>query len=454
MVQQKTLLALAALPFVQVQGITIDTTNADSLKSAASTIASGMVSFYSGNEAGNSPGVLPAPYYWWEGGALFDTMIQYWHLTGDSQYNSLVSEALVFQQGPNSDFMPPNQTKSEGNDDQAVWALAAMSAAELKFPEPANTSWVSLAEAVFNDQASRWDTSTCNGGLRWQIFAFNNGYNYKNSDSNGLFFQLASRLARYTGNTTYSDWATKVYDWSKDIGFIDSKFNVFDGSDTTTNCTSINRVQFSSYAGTFVSGAAYLYNTTGGSSEWKTTLDGLVNQTLAIFFADGIAKEVACESRSTCTVDMKAFKGILAQDLTATIQMAPYLESLLMPLLQETATAAAATCAGGLSGSECAFVWNGSGNSSDFGLGQQLSALSYVQALLVSQAATPITQSTGGRNETVTEGGGANSTSSSGSSTTSGPAATTTKNAGVTVGGEVSMSMMAALLGSAVWMAL
>lgn len=142
MVNQKTLVALAALSFQQVQGITFDAASAgknaprilgkhanglaDSLKSAASTIASGMVTYYNGNETGTIPGVLPTPYYWWEGGALFDTLINYWHLTGDSQYNSLVSEGLIFQQGPNGDFMPPNQTKSEGNDDQAIWALAAM----------------------------------------------------------------------------------------------------------------------------------------------------------------------------------------------------------------------------------------------------------------------------------------------------------------------------------------
>ncbi|CZR60701.1 related to mannan endo-1,6-alpha-mannosidase DCW1 precursor [Phialocephala subalpina] len=453
MVQQKTLVALAAFSFAQVQGITFDTQSADSVKSAASTIASGMISYYNGNETGNVPGLLPAPYYWWEGGALFDTLLRYWQMTGDTQYNDLVSQALVFQQGPNGDYMPPNQTKSEGNDDQAIWALAAMSAAELKFPESANTSWISMAEAVFNDQAARWDTSTCNGGLRWQIFTFNNGYNYKNSASNGLFFQLASRLARYTGNTTYSDWASKVYDWSRDIGFIDEKFNVFDGSDTTTNCTSVNHVQFSYCAGTFISGAAYLYNATSGSSQWKTTLDGFVNQTLAIFFSTGIADEEACESHETCTVDMKAFKGILAQDLTTAIQLAPYLESLIMPILQETAKAAADTCTGGVSGTECALSWTGSSDSSDFGLGQQLSALSYVQALLVSQAATPVTMSTGGSNGTVTTGGGASSTSTSGSSTTSGSAATTTNSAAVAVG-KASISLVAALLGSVAWMTL
>lgn len=419
----------------------------DSVKSASSSLASGMVNYYNGNDSTGIPGVLPSPYYWWEGGALFSTLLQYWQLTEDNQYNDLVSQALVFQQGPNGDFMPPNQTKSEGNDDQATWALAAMSAAELKFPEPAGTSWISLAEAVFNEQAERWDTATCNGGLRWQIFAFNSGYNYKNSISNGDFFQLASRLARYTGNVTYSDWATKVYDWSTEVGFIDEKFSVYDGTDTSTNCTSINHIQFSYVAGTYIAGAAYLYNSTSGSSQWKTTLDGLLNQTLSLFFSDDIATEISCEAQNTCSVDMYAFKGILAQQLVDTIQTAPYTSSQILPKLTTTAQAAATACGTG----SCGFAWGPSASGNTTGLGQQLSALSYVQALLVHQGAGVVTGSTGGstENATSTSSGtipGTNSTS------TTPPISTVTKSGAI--GNTASIAVTAALMVSASWVML
>jgi mannan endo-1,6-alpha-mannosidase len=225
---------------------------ADSIKSAASSIASGMVAYYNGNKPGGVIGVLPSPYYWWEAGAMFDTLIQYWHLTGDSEYNSIVTDGLVAQQGPHSDFMPLNYTNTEGNDDQAFWALAAMSAAEAKLPEPQNTSWVGLADEVFNNQVLRWDDAFCDGGLRWQIFPYLTGYNYKATISNGAFFQLASRLARYTGNSTYSDWAAKAYDWTKSIGFINDDWSVFDGAHVESECTDINKVQFSYVAVTNV----------------------------------------------------------------------------------------------------------------------------------------------------------------------------------------------------------
>lgn len=116
--------------------------------------------------------------------------------------------------------MPPNQTSSEGNDDHAFWGLAVMTAAEANYPNPpaGQPQWLALSQAVFNLMAGNWDNATCNGGLRWQIFPFNKGYNYKNSISNGCLFHLAARLARYTGNDTYALWAHTVFDWMQEIG--------------------------------------------------------------------------------------------------------------------------------------------------------------------------------------------------------------------------------------------
>lgn len=72
-----------------------------------------MLKYYTGNEPGQTPGLLVQPYYWWEAGAMFGQLIEYWFYTGDSQYNALVMDGLQAQVGPNNDYMPPNQTKSE-----------------------------------------------------------------------------------------------------------------------------------------------------------------------------------------------------------------------------------------------------------------------------------------------------------------------------------------------------
>lgn len=189
-------------------------------------------------------------------------LIDYWYYTGDTGYVAVTMEAMLHQVGPDHDYMPPNQTKTLGNDDQSFWAHSAMSAAEKRFPDPpkGQPQWLSLAQAVFNTQAARWDDEHCGGGLRWQIYSFNSGYHYKNTVSNGAFFLLASRLARYTGNSTYMDWATKTWDWTKAVGLMSSDYKFYDGYDINDQCTTVDPIQWTYNAGLYLAGAAYLYN--------------------------------------------------------------------------------------------------------------------------------------------------------------------------------------------------
>ena len=109
-------------------------------------------------------------------------------------------------------FNPGSPEIFKGLDDQQFWAFSAMDAVESNFPAPPpdQPQWLALAQNVFDFQVGLWDPKTCGGGFHWQVFAYEGGYNLKNAISNGGFFQLAARLARYTGNTTFSDWAVKV----------------------------------------------------------------------------------------------------------------------------------------------------------------------------------------------------------------------------------------------------
>jgi mannan endo-1,6-alpha-mannosidase len=158
----------------------------------------------------------------------------------------------------------------QGNDDQSFWGMAAMSAAENLFPDaPAPApGWLALAQAVFNSQALRWDNSTCGGGLRWQIFTFNNGYNYKNTISNGCFFNMAARLAMYTGNDTYANWASTTWDWVSSVGLVDKQYKFYDGTDDTINCSDVNHIQWTYNAGVYLLGAANMYNYVSIPRHW------------------------------------------------------------------------------------------------------------------------------------------------------------------------------------------
>ena len=184
-----------------------------------------------------------------------------WYYTGDSTYNDVVTQGLLFQTGPDNDYLPQNQTNGMGNDDQGFWGMSAMTAAELGFPNPPadKPQWLALAQGVYNTQLPRFD-NICGGGLHWQAYSVLNGYNYKNSIANGCFFNIASRLAVYTGNNSYAVNAESTWDWVTNIGFIDSGYNVYDGASTTTNCTPVNKQEYSYNTAVFLLGAAHMYN--------------------------------------------------------------------------------------------------------------------------------------------------------------------------------------------------
>jgi len=376
--------------------IQIDLNSVDSIKQAAKTVATGMTKYYTGNNPGDIPGYLPAPYYWWEAGAMFGTLVDYWYYTGDTSFNDITTQALLFQVGPNADYMPPNQTKDEGNDDQAFWGMAALSAAEAKYPDPppGQPQWLALAQGVFNTQAPRWDSATCGGGLRWQIFTFNNGYNYKNTISNGCFFNIAARLGRYTGNQTYIQWADKMWDWVSATGLMSTDYHFYDGSDDTINCTQVNHIEWSYNTGVYLLGAANMWNITQ-DPKWKTRIDGILD-TSGLFFTNNVMKEVACEDNGKCDVDQRSFKAYLSRWMAATTKLAPWTESTIMTRLSASAKAAVATCSGGADGNQCGLQWTTGSFDGSMGVGEQMSVLEVIQSNLIGQVAGPVTNGTGG----------------------------------------------------------
>ncbi len=402
-------------------------------------MAEDLVSFYNGDKPGNVPGLLPDPYYCastlysslcrvlcpvrltiipgWEAGAMMGSLIDYWYYTGDTKYNDLTTQGLLFQVGPNADYMPPNQTLTEGNDDQGFWGMAVMTAAEYNFPNPPATQpqWLALAQAVFNTQAARWETADCNGGLRWQIFIWNNGYTYKNSISQACFFNLAARLALYTQNKTYSDWAVETWDWMVNVKLLNDQFYIYDGAHIETNCTQITPYQWTYNAGAFLLGAAAMYNYTSligdqdSAALWKVRVDSLLNAT-DIFFtgANGnIMFEVACETVNLCDLDQQSFKAYLSRWMAATTKWAPWTASKILPLLQASSVAAASQCTGGDNGRMCGLRWTDNGKwDGTTGVGQQMAAMEVTLANIINDVVSPVTNGTGGTSQGDPTAGG------------------------------------------------
>lgn len=119
-----------------------------------------MMKYYTGNNTGDVPGNLPAPYFWWEAGAMFGAMLDYYYYTGDPTYNDVTSQAMLWQVGPNKDYMTPNQTKSTGNDDQGFVRISLLPSPvrkgartqALKYFEPSTHALMALYVRLGNNR--------------------------------------------------------------------------------------------------------------------------------------------------------------------------------------------------------------------------------------------------------------------------------------------------------------
>ncbi|KAI1840672.1 hypothetical protein JX266_013134 [Neoarthrinium moseri] len=393
-------LGLAAYP--AHAALTVNLDSPESIKQAAAQVAEDLLTFYHGDEPGWVPGILPGPppdgeYYWWQGGAMWGALMDYRHHTGDKSYDDITSTAMLFQVGDDRDFMPRNWSASMGNDDQAFWALSALTAAETGFTDPAaeEPQWLSLAQAVFNEQTHedrRVPSGNCEWGLRWQVFPSNNGYDYINTIANACYFNIGARLARYTNNNTYSDLAARTFDIMERLGYVDKDWNVYDGAHLP-DCTDINKAQFSYNAAMLMQGAAFMYNYTDGEQIWADRINGLLTRTLAVFFPDGVAFEPSCEP-GNCNADMRSFKGFLHRWMGSTAQLAPFTYDTIMPVIKKSVAAGVAQCTGGDNGRFCGFHWTTGVFDGRTGAGQQMNVLGGLTALLAANP--PLTNTTGG----------------------------------------------------------
>ncbi|KAI1862207.1 uncharacterized protein JN550_010363 [Neoarthrinium moseri] len=420
------LLYFLRLATVALCALEVDLDSPDSIRSAAKQVAYDLMTFYKGNQSGQVPGILPGPppngdYYWWQGGALWGTMLDYWHYTGDDTYNHVVNQSLLFQTGPDRDYMEPNWTASLGNDDQAFWGMSAMLAAEVKFPDPPKglPQWLALAQAVWNEQASedRRNSSLCGMGLRWQIYPQNPGYDYKNTIANAAFFNIGARLARYTENNTYATWCEDTWNWLFEYGIMVNNNNVYDVADGVhiwakemdgslrLDCGQVGKAQFTYNAAALIQGAAFLYNYTNGNKTWAYRIEGLLNGIEQHFISNDTQSprtliEPACgDATATCTVDMRSFKGYTHRWLATTAQLAPFTAKRIRIILKSSTQAAVNQCTGGANGRMCGFQWASGTFTGPPGAGEQMNvvaALSSLLSLLDQGINAPVTNSTGG----------------------------------------------------------
>ncbi|KAB8277423.1 glycosyl hydrolase family 76-domain-containing protein [Aspergillus minisclerotigenes] len=380
---------------VALSALSVQVNSKDSLANAGKEIADPMMDFYAQNQTEGIPGKLTDT--WYIAGAMFMTLIQYWATSGVEQYNKVVSHDLMFQSGENYDYFSSNYSQWLGNDDQMFWGLASITASETGFPEVSGKpTWTSLARTVFNMQVERWDETACNGGLRWQIWPYQAGYTMKNSISNGGLFELSARLARFTKNETYAEWAEKIWDWSASSPLIlTDKWYVADSTSNENNCKDSGNNQWTYNYGTFLSGAAFMYNYTNGDEKWLKRVNGLLESTFATFFPStyggNVLSEVACEPIMSCDRNQLGFKGYTAMWLAHTAILVPSTAERITPKLQGSAEAIAKQCSGE-SENLCGETWGKDTWDGMKGLEVQMAALGGITSnLMLLESKSPQT---------------------------------------------------------------
>lgn len=103
-----TLLAvnLCPLPAFAIQ---LDPTSPDSVRAAAKDVAQVLWSMYATPDNKVVSGITGLltypPYYWWQAGAMFGQLIDYWYYTNDSSYNNMIRDGLIHQAGEQWDFV-------------------------------------------------------------------------------------------------------------------------------------------------------------------------------------------------------------------------------------------------------------------------------------------------------------------------------------------------------------
>lgn len=401
------------LLLLTTMALSIDIQLEESICDAAQAIVQGAMNYYLGLKHGGTVGMFSAPYYWWQAGEVFGGWIDYHQFCkpDNDTFKEILFDAMLHQAGSKFDYMPSNQSITEGNDDQGVWGLTLLQAAERNFTDSEDHSWLSMAQSIYNQMLSRWDTTTCHGGLRWQIFTWNSGYNYKNSISNGCFFHIAARLYRFTEDEMYLEQAEKIWDWMWGVGFMtdEKEFIIYDGADDQTNCTDLTVHKWSYIYGVFLGGCAYLYNATEDAI-WKTRVEEILDAS-KYFYNDSVLSESTCAPWGKCNNDQRSFLALLARNLGLTATLVPELyDHITNEMLAPSAKGAAASCSGGSDGITCGQNWNIGRWDGLFGLGEQMNALETVMSMITTKH-PPYTSNNGGSSKSVPDAGNHTSTS-------------------------------------------
>jgi predicted alpha-1,6-mannanase (GH76 family) len=257
-------------------------------------------------------GLYAAPSGWWNGANAITMLTNYSRAANSTQYLSAIANTFN------------NANKANGttnfintyDDDEGWWALAWIDAYDLTGTQ----AYLAMAETIFANIATEWNTTTCGGGVWWEKPA-----NYKNAIANELFLTVAASLAnRTTGSKSaaYLAWAEKEWAWFRASGMINSNNLINDGLTSThpDACKNNGETTWTYNQGVILGGLVELYKADRDPTLLPQAA-AIANAAIANLTVHGILVDPSISGNDT-----PQFKGIFARNLVALYKAAPKIQ--------------------------------------------------------------------------------------------------------------------------------
>ncbi|KAI1075132.1 glycoside hydrolase family 76 protein [Whalleya microplaca] len=302
---------------------------------------------------------------WWQSGISLQALADFMGKTGTRDYLAQAYNTVRQQRAPLA-WWPEGggEFRADSTDDTGWWALALTSLYELTGDEEL-LRIARLDEAYMFDY---WNTTTCGGGLIWDVPS----RTYHNAISNELYLQLTAKLHNLIpGDTYYLNHSLLEWDWFRASGMINAEGLINDGLTDDAACVNNGQPVWTYNQGVVLGGLVELWKGTGDTSYLdaaRSIADAAIKS--SALFPNGTLTD-PCDTAEDCEPNGTAFKGLFMRELgklNEVLEGRPYRDVILDNLRSMYAVDRNASDFYGL-------WWQGPFDSSSTGVGSQVSAV-------------------------------------------------------------------------------
>ena len=261
-----------------------------------------------------SSGLYQKPTDWWNTANAMTVLVDYSRISGDKQYLGAVRNTFTKANKAYgiTDFL------NDSNDDEGWWALAWIDA----YDETHTQDYLAMAETIFADMTTQWETKTCGGGVWWSKDLKHSAY--KNAITNELFLEIAASLANRVEDRAerakYLEWAKKEWQWFRGSGMINADGLVNDGLNASNPAACTNNKQTTwTYNQGVILGALAELNKADGDAALLAQAATIANATMTRL----VTKSGVLEEPPGGGPDLPQFKGVFLRNLVKLNKAAP-----------------------------------------------------------------------------------------------------------------------------------